>query len=49
MELLNFQTKLDIVLSDIYVGLHMLARSQLEERERAIQLAMKKASLFEIW
>ena len=43
MELLNFDTKLDIVLSDIYVGLHMLARDQQEERERAIQLAMKKS------
>ena len=43
MELLNFDTKLDIVLSDIYVGLHMLARKQREEREKAIQLAMKKS------
>jgi hypothetical protein len=42
MELLNVDTNLDIVLSDIYVGMHMLARSQQEERERAIQLATEQ-------
>ena len=47
MELLNFDTKLDIVLSDVYVGLHMLARDQLEEREKAIQLAMKKSKFIQ--
>ena len=42
MELLNVDTNLDIVLSDIYVGMHMLARSQQEERESAIQLATEQ-------
>jgi len=43
MELLNVDTNLDIVLSDIYVGMHMLARNQQEERERSIQLATDQA------
>ena len=42
MELANFQTEIDIVLSDIYLGFHMLRRDQQEQRQLAIRLAMMK-------
>ena len=46
MHLLNNETKLDITLSDMYVGLRMLARVQAERRVDAIKtMAAKSKSL----
>ena len=45
MELANFETNVDFVLSDVYIGLVMLGRDQLERREAAIQLAVKENNI----
>ncbi len=42
MELAKFETKVDVVLSDVYIGLHMMMRYQLEQRESAIESAVKE-------
>lgn len=42
MELANYETQVDFVLSDIYIGFHMVARDQLEQREAAIRSVVKE-------
>jgi hypothetical protein len=47
MNLMNNETKLDVVFSDMYVGLKLLGRVQAEQRLHAIKLLSDKNKMLQ--